>query len=63
MSQKAYTHVRTDLADAAAVETYVAANPTQFVVGSLIVAADGALLIMTTVAGVTKLVTVGEPTP
>jgi hypothetical protein len=61
---KAYIHVRTDLADAAAVETYAAANPTQFKLGSLIVAANGAICIVTVAAsGTTKLFTVGEPTP
>jgi len=63
MSQKCYIHQRTDLADAAAVETYAAANPTQFVLGSFIVAADGTVCIVTVADGTTKLITVGEPTP
>ncbi len=63
MATKAYIHVRLDLADAAAVEVYAAANPTQFIIGSMIVAADGTVCIVTTAAGVTKLFTVGEPTP
>ena len=63
MSQKCYIHQRTDLADAAAVETYAAANPTQFVLGSF-VAADGTVCIVTDgAAGTTQLITVGEPTP
>lgn len=40
---KAYHHVRADLADAAAVIAYVAANPTQYTVGSMITAANGNL--------------------
>jgi hypothetical protein len=64
MSQKCYIHQRTDLADAAAVETYAVANPTQFVLGSFIVAADGTVCIVTDGAvGTTQLITVGEPTP
>ncbi len=60
---KAYTQVRTDLADAAAVETYAAANPTDFPLGTLIVAADGTICIVIDGAGETRLFTVGEPTP
>ena len=60
---KAYIQYRSDLADAAAVETYCAANPTQFTIGTIVVAADGTACIVTTAAGVTKLFTVGEPTP
>lgn len=59
---KAYGMFRPDLADAAAVETYVAANPDQFTIGTLITAADGVLLHVSA-AGVTGLVTVTEPTP
>lgn len=61
---KGYIHVRADLADAAAVETFAAANPTHFKLGSLIVAADGTICIVTDgAAGTTQLFTVGEPTP
>ena len=59
---KAYSQYRPDLADAAAVEAYVAANPTQFVIGTTITAADGTFLHVSA-AGVTGLVTVTAPTP
>jgi len=55
--------VREDLATAAAVETYVAANPTQFTKGTHVMAADGTECIVTDNAGLTQLITVGEPTP
>jgi hypothetical protein len=60
---KSYIQYRSDLADAAAVETYAAANASDFTIGTIIVAADGTACIVTTAAGVTKLITVGEPTP
>lgn len=59
---KAYSMLREDLADAAAVEAYVTANPTQFTIGTMITAADGTLLHVSA-AGVTGLVTVTAPTP
>lgn len=40
---KAYIQYRTDIASAAALDTYVAANPTQFTPGTLIMTADGTL--------------------
>lgn len=60
---KCYIHQRLDLANAAAVEVYAAANPTQFIVGSMIVAADGSVCVVTAADGTTQLITVGEPTP
>ena len=59
---KAYIMYRDDLADAAAVEAFVAANPTQFTIGTHITAADGTTCIVSA-AGVTGLVTVTAPTP
>jgi len=61
---KGYIHVRADLADAAAVEAFAAANPTHFQLGSIIVAADGTACIVSDGAdGTTGLITVTEPTP
>lgn len=60
---KAYHQYRADLADAAAVETYVLANPTQFTPGTMITAADGVLIHVKDAAGDTGLVTETEPTP
>jgi len=60
---KGYIHVRADLADAAAVEAFAAANPTHFKVGSFIVAADGTCCIVSAADGTTGLITVTEPTP
>ena len=60
---KAYIKVKADLATAAAVETFVAANPSDYPLGTQIVAADGTLCVVTDSSGTTKLVTVGEPTP
>jgi len=59
---KGYIHVREDLADAAAVEVYVAANPVQYPKGNQIVAADGTLCYVDE-AGSCLLVTATEPTP
>ena len=53
---KAYHHLRTDLADAAAVIAFVTANPTQYTVGSMITAANGNLCHVT-VAGTALTVT------
>jgi hypothetical protein len=55
---KAYTHVRTDFATAAAVATYCAANPTKFMLGSRIVAADGSVSVVIDSSGTTQLVPV-----
>jgi len=46
---KQYHAYRADLADAAAVIAFVAANPTQYTVGSLITAANGNLCHVTVV--------------
>ena len=54
---------RPDLADAPAVETYAAANPTDFTIGTMIVAADGTACLVSDAAGTTGLITVTEPTP
>jgi len=53
---KAYGHLRTDLADAAAVIAFVAANPSIYTVGSLITAANGNLCHVT-VAGTALTIT------
>jgi len=53
---KQYHAYRADLADAAAVIAFVAANPTQYTVGSLITAANGNLCHVT-VAGTALTVT------
>lgn len=60
---KAYIQFRKDLADKAAIETFAAANPKHFTIGTIIVAANGDACIVTTAAGVTKAFTVAEPTP
>ena len=55
---KAYIQVKEDLADSAAVVTYAAANPTQFTIGTIIIAADGSATIIIDDAGLGKLMTV-----
>jgi hypothetical protein len=60
---KAYIQHRPELADAAAVETYCAANPAQFTIGTIVVAANGAACIVIDAAGTTALISVEEPTP
>ena len=50
---KGYIQVRADLADTAAVEAVVDANPTAYTQGTIIVAADGAANIIVTNDGVT----------
>jgi len=54
---KSYAMYRSDLATAAAVIAYVLANPSQFAIGTLITAANGALCNVIS-SGVAKTVTV-----
>ncbi len=58
---KSYLHYRSDLADAEAVETFAAANPTHFKIGSHIQAADGTECIVTDASGNTVLIQTSEP--
>ena len=58
---KNYLHYRSDLADAEAVETFAAANPTHFKIGSHICAADGTECIVTDASGNTVLIQTSEP--
>ena len=53
---KRYIHVRTDLADLAALEAASAANPPNFPVGGLYSIAGGVLLIITENDGTTPVV-------
>jgi hypothetical protein len=55
---KSYIQVKKELADSAAVVTYAAANPTQFTIGTIVVAADGSATIIINDAGLGKLMTV-----
>lgn len=55
---KSYIQVKLDLADSAEVVTYAAANPTQFTIGTIVVAADGSATIIIDDAGLGKLMTV-----
>ena len=55
---KSYIQVDTGLADSAAVVTYAAANPTQYTLGTIVIAADGSATIIIDDAGLGKLMTV-----
>ena len=46
-----YIHVKDDIADASAFATFIAANPTHFKLGSLVVVADGTLFLVKDSAG------------
>jgi len=50
---KSYVMYRPDLADTAAVEAEITANPPAYTVGTIVVAADGAANIVVTNDGVT----------
>ena len=55
---KGYIQYRPDLADSAAIDAYALANPTQFTIGTIIVAADGAASIVIDVTGNVGIITV-----
>ena len=55
---KAYIQYRSDLADAAAVDAFCLANPTQFTIGTIVVAANGSASIVIDAAGNVGIITV-----
>ena len=54
---KQYIQSKPDIATSAAAVTYIAANPTQFTTGTIVIAADGSATIVIS-AGLGKLMTV-----
>ena len=56
---KGYTQVRPDLADTDAVAAEVTANPGQYIIGTIIIPADGTFHYVSAVGAITSL----EPLP
>lgn len=55
---KAYIQYKADLADAAAIDAYCLANPTQFTIGTIVVAANGDSSIVIDTTGNVGIITV-----